>query len=111
MTIIKYIARRFEEALNTVADPSSRVDEVNTSCTNIFAAMMAEKLHASTRKGRAGWHDREAVSDEELSQMLIEHLSKSNAGTFVDIANFAMMLHLRDADPKLLGVALKGGAK
>ena len=37
-----------------------------------------------------------------MSELLIQHLDKGNRGTFEDIANFAMMLHKRGADPKVL---------
>jgi hypothetical protein len=40
----------------------------------------------------------------------VEHLLKGNAGTFEDVANFAMMLHQRGADPQLLADAAKNEA-
>ena len=109
MLDIKYIARRFERAsTNTNTNPHTQTDEVNSNCARFFAGLMASKLHASTRKGRAGWHDRALVSDQELCRMLVDHLSKGNTGTFIDIANFAMMLHLREADPAVLAFVAKG---
>ncbi|MBV2128202.1 hypothetical protein [Arsukibacterium indicum] len=71
-----------------------------------FAAAMKVKLAAARAKGRAGWEDKAGCSGEHLAQLLVDHLSKANAGTFEDIANFAMMLHQRDEDPKLLFIAL-----
>lgn len=71
-----------------------------------FASAMKAKLAAARAKGRSGWDDKENCSGKHLAQLLVEHLSKANAGTFEDIANFAMMLHQRGEDPKLLFIAL-----
>ena len=70
-----------------------------------FAAAMKTKLAAARAKGRSGWDDAFICSDSYLSQLLVEHLGKGNAGTFEDVANFAMMLHQRGADPKVLANA------
>ena len=67
-----------------------------------FSSVMAEKMLKSYDKGRGGWHNTEECSDEFLCELLIEHINKGNEGTFIDIANFCMMLYWRDADPKLL---------
>jgi|GEM_PF-6613985 len=70
-----------------------------------FAAAMKVKLAASRAKGRGGWDDPNVCCVEFLAQLLVEHLDKGNAGTFEDVANFAMMLHQRGADPKVLAEA------
>ncbi|WP_420023728.1 hypothetical protein ACN9JG_06105 [Cereibacter azotoformans] len=67
-----------------------------------FAAAMRAKLALARGKGRDGWQDKALCSDEELAASLIHHLGKGNAGTFEDVANFAMMLHQRGADPLVL---------
>jgi hypothetical protein len=67
-----------------------------------FAAAMKAKLAKSRAKGRGGWDDPNVCSVEFLAQLLVEHLGKGNTGTFEDVANFAMMLHQRGADPKVL---------
>jgi hypothetical protein len=67
-----------------------------------FAAAMKLKLAAAREKGRSGWDNKELCSGEYLAQNLVVHLSRGNAGTFEDIANFAMMLHQRGEDPALL---------
>lgn len=73
------------------------------SAVDRFAVAMKSKLKWEREvRGRGGWDDRAIVSDEQLANMLIDHLSKGNPGTFEDIANFAMMLHQRNADPSLL---------
>lgn len=72
---------------------------------NNFSASMREKMAASRAKGRSGWDDLIQCTDQFLADQLIEHLSKGNYGTFEDIANFAMMLHQRGADPIVLAKA------
>lgn len=67
-----------------------------------FAQAMKNKLASARAKGRGGWDDPLACTDEQLAVMLHEHLHKGNAGSFEDIANFAMMLHQRGADPAVL---------
>lgn len=72
-----------------------------------FAAAMKAKLAAARAKGRGGWDDPNVCSVEFLAQLLVEHLGKGNTGTFEDVANFAMMLHQRGAEPKVLADAAR----
>lgn len=67
-----------------------------------FAAAMKAKLAAAREKGRGGWDDPEACSVEFLADLLVGHIGKGNTGNFEDIANLAMMLHQRGADPAVL---------
>jgi len=67
-----------------------------------FAAAMKAKLAAAREKGRGGWDDPEACSVEFLADLLVGHIGKGNPGNFEDIANLAMMLHQRGADPAVL---------
>lgn len=67
-----------------------------------FAKEMKEKLAKARAKGRSGWDDPAACSVEHLADLLLDHIGKGNSGTFEDIANFAMMLHQRGADPAVL---------
>ncbi|EOC0011698.1 hypothetical protein ACI0X9_003385 [Cronobacter turicensis] len=64
-----------------------------------FAFACKIKLANSRAKGRNGWNDRSLCSDEQLARMLVDHTLKGNAGTFEDVAIFAMMLHQRGANP------------
>lgn len=57
-----------------------------------FAEAMRTKLDQKRHEGRGGWNDREAVTAEQLSEMLRRHVEK---GDPVDVANFCMMLHQR----------------
>lgn len=69
---------------------------------NRFAAAMKAKLAAGRAKGRGGWDKPELCRVETLADMLVRHVGKGNPGTFEDIANLAMMLHQRGADPEIL---------
>jgi hypothetical protein len=72
-----------------------------------FAQALKAKMARSRAKGREGWDDPVRCSDELLAHMLVEHLGKGNAGTFEDVGAFAMMLHQRGADPRVLAQALE----
>jgi hypothetical protein len=67
-----------------------------------FAAAMKAKLAKARDKGRAGWDDPEQCSVEFLADLLLGHIGKGNPGNFEDIANLAMMLHQRGAEPSVL---------
>lgn len=70
-----------------------------------FVVAMKAKLAAAREKGRGGWDDPNACSVEYLADLLVNHVAKGNTGTFEDVANFAMMLHQRGADPAILASA------
>lgn len=57
-----------------------------------FALGMKMKMAVKRAEGRAGWHDKQQCSAEDLSHMLREHVSK---GDPLDVANFCMMLRMR----------------
>lgn len=67
-----------------------------------FALAMKAKMARGRAKGRGGWDDPAQCRVEDLAEMLREHIGKGNAGNFEDIANLAMMLHARGADPAIL---------
>ncbi len=67
-----------------------------------FAIAMKAKLATAREKGRGGWDDPNACSVEFLADLLVGHVGKGNPGNFEDIANLAMMLHQRGADPAVL---------
>jgi hypothetical protein len=66
-----------------------------------FAAMMKAKMAASRAKGRSGWDDPTICSVDVLANMFMEHLPK---GDLVDVANFAMILGLREGGSSALKV-------
>lgn len=74
------------------------------AAVDAFAISMKAKLAVSRAKGRGGWN-LPTVSDESLADMLVHHTTKGNAGTFEDVAIFAMMLHQRGANPLTLVTA------
>lgn len=86
--------------LLAVRDEAQHSDDI---AVDQFAAAMKAKLKdARENKGRSGWDDPKRCSDLFLASALLRHAYKSNAGTFEDIANFAMMLHQRGADPAIM---------
>jgi hypothetical protein len=64
-----------------------------------FAAAMKAKLAQKRAEGYGGWNDPVDAVSLTLARMLVEHIPK---GDPVDVANYAMMLHQRQADPTLL---------
>jgi hypothetical protein len=62
-----------------------------------FAGAMRAKMAAARDKGRRGWDDPEQCKTSFLADLLLGHCVKANRGNFVDIANLAMMLHMRGA--------------
>ncbi|MFB2734238.1 hypothetical protein [Shewanella mangrovisoli] len=78
---------------------STHIDDISI---DRFANAMRVKMAYARAKGRSGWDDPAQCSGEHLAKMLVEHLTKGNAGTFEDVANFAMMLHQRQESPSLL---------
>ncbi len=93
---VAYVARRSADADGTHPD-NAVVDR--------FAAALKGKLARGREKGRGGWDDRAQCSDEHLAQLLVGHLTKDNPGNFLDVAAFAMMLHERGAETRVLSTA------
>lgn len=73
---------------------------------DVFTKQMKKKLTNARDKGWGGWEDHYRCSGVELAQMLINQIHKANDGCFVDIANFAMMLHMRGEHETVLIDAL-----
>ncbi|KAA2211668.1 hypothetical protein [Teichococcus oryzae] len=71
-----------------------------------FAADMKRKLATARAKGRSGWDNPDRCTVEYLAELLVDHMQKTNIWNHVDLANFAMMLHLRGADPAIWADAL-----
>ncbi|WP_241149976.1 hypothetical protein [Pseudomonas viridiflava] len=76
----------------------------DNQAVDMFAAAMKTKLAEARAKGRDRWGESQ-VQDKQLAELMVGHIPKGNAGNFEDIANFAMMLHQRGADPKVLTLA------
>lgn len=82
--------------------PTALSAEEDEGCVDRFAEAMKIKLATARSKGYACWHSPDACSSQQLAELLVLQLNKRNAGTFEDIANFAMMLHQRDEEPSIL---------
>lgn len=81
------------------AAPDAQPDD---AAVDRFAQAMKAKMAASREKGRSGWDDPAQCDVEYLADLLCQHLQK---GDPVDVGNFAMMLHQRGADRRLLSEA------
>lgn len=57
-----------------------------------FAAAMHEKMAAARAKGKEGWEDADRIKSKALEERALASLLKQE---WVDVANYAMMLHLR----------------
>ncbi|WP_258041262.1 hypothetical protein [Pseudomonas syringae] len=76
----------------------------DNQAVDMFAAAMKTKLAEARAKGRYGWSE-SWVQDQQLAELMVGLIPKGNAGNFEDIANFAMMLHQRGAEPLELKLA------
>lgn len=85
--------------------PDYHEQHPDDAAVDSFAVAMKTKLAAAREKGRGGWDNPATCSVEYLADLLVDHVGKGNAGTFEDVANFAMMLHQRMADPAVLASA------
>lgn len=74
-------------------DPEEQTDE---HAVEAFALLMKRKLAESRAKGRAGWHDPALCPLDDLRVLFAGHIGKRNPGNWVDLANIAMMIHLRE---------------
>lgn len=73
--------------------PTSAVpDHPDDAAVDRFAAAMKAKLAKKRDEGRGGWENKTQCSQELLSNLLREHVTK---GDPLDVANLAMMLHQR----------------
>lgn len=69
-----------------------------------FAKAMKLKLWMKRNEGKGGWDNSDVCTVEHLADLLIEHIEK---GDPIDIGNFAMMLHQRQANHDVLPSRLK----
>lgn len=90
------------EVAESLAAEASIAQHPDDAAVDRFAVAMKAKLAAARAKGRGGWDDPAQCSVEFLAKLLVDHVGKGNSGTFEDVANFAMMLHQRGADPQVL---------
>lgn len=79
---------------------------LNDAAIDDFAKQMKAKMQVCEKRGRSGWSDKDQCRDIALATLLVMELQRPNGGSFIDIANFAMMLHQREASPEVLFTAL-----
>lgn len=101
------IIRNELAGMKAKARPVGRCEQhPDDHAVDLFAAAMKAKMAQAREGGRSGWDDPEQCKIEHLSSCLSEHLVKNNAGNYVDVANYCMMLHRRGAHPSLLPTAI-----
>lgn len=96
---VRELADEMADLLNDQAVDNRHIDDIGI---DEFANAMHSTMANSRAKGRSGWDDKTKCSGEYLAALLVIHLTKGNAGTFVDVADFCMMLHQRQESPMLL---------
>lgn len=69
----------------------------------IFTALMHERLVKAHKAGKSGWDDPAECTVASLARLLILNVA---SGDYVSVANYAMMLEQRTAEPEVLLDAL-----
>lgn len=92
------------EAALSLADTLAQqpVPHPDSAAISAFADCMKIKMRMGREAGRGGWQNRDECTDEHLARRLVEQLAKGNTSSFVDLANYAMMLSTRGAHPSIL---------
>jgi len=90
-----YLIKKIDNKIvfEKIIDILKTLDE---EAVDVFSNKMKLKLEKSREKGKNGWYDKVFCSDEILKHYFNEHLSKTNNGNYVDLANFCMFLDLRN---------------
>ena len=94
----------YDTKLEYETDEALLEAEHDNMAVDAFAKEMKDKLSKARAKGRSGWNDKKACSDEYLVYLFFKHLKKANDGNFVDLANFLMFFHMRDSNPNVLNL-------
>lgn len=76
----------------TAGDAPGDEAAFDDAAVDAFATAMKAKLAAARAKGRGGWQDKAQCTQQQLSDMLRDHVVKGDPR---DVANFCMMLHQR----------------
>lgn len=66
--------------------------ETDTDAVRSFTGFMETRMEEALDNGKRGWWNDEAVSTHELRNKLLDQFEKRD---WVDVANYAMMLHYR----------------
>ena len=69
-------------------------DFANLSCVTYFATRMYEELEVYDRLGLHDWIDPREISVDCIRQLMDAEMCKADCN-YVDVANYAMMLHFR----------------
>ena len=84
----------YEEAVkkSRINDVMNNVKHPDDAAVDRMAALMKERLKLKREQGRGGWNDPKQCKIEILYARLLRALDEDK---MVDVANFAMMIHIR----------------
>ena len=85
-----------EDLINV--DPLKVEAKTDDAAVDAFATKMKARLAEKRAEGRTGWSDPDKVSDSDL---VFEMIDRLEAGSYIGVANFCMMLDHRGADAGL----------
>lgn len=97
-----HVFDRWKRTVAAAPQPPVVEQHTDDAAVNRFAEAMKAKLAVARDKGRGGWDDPAQCTVEYLAKLLVDHIAK---GDPIDVANFAMMLHQRQADKSVLSAA------
>ena len=83
-------------------EPKDPLEEIDHKALAEFYAAMRTRMDLKRIEGKSGWQDISKCSDGFLSRQIIKQIMEPDYFSFIDIANYAMMLHTRGASPHLL---------
>ncbi len=85
--------RRYKVTKDQIEFTPDEIERMrDEEAVSTFTQRMADKMAASRRKGRHGWWNPAICPIERLRDELVKHVEKED---WVDVANYAMMLHWR----------------
>lgn len=102
--------KQYAEQINNDWKRDDGAPYIDDTAVDRFATQMKSKLARAREKGYGGWNNPRVCSIEHLASLLVGHFYKGNPGNWLDIANFAMMLHERGAPASLLSATMAAQA-
>lgn len=82
-------------------------EQIDNTSIDRFAEAMKRKMAVKRDEGRGGWHDKKQCTSTRLIGLFVDHLTKTNEGNLVDIANLCMMIHERGIHTKRIELEVK----
>lgn len=82
-------------------------EQINNIFIDRFAKLMKLRMAVKRNEGMDNWYDPKECEINDIVTSFISHLTKTNEGDLINIANLCMMLHERDVDIERIEVELK----